>query len=469
MGQLQIFKHLSPQICLGYRTKQEIDSTYRWAKQEIKRSSTYREFYNIICALTDFEGSLHNDTSLPKKYQQNLSKETSGYFPYPIKWVDGKWIINYDKGDIPLGAEIKSINNEKIEDIIVNLYKYYTTDGINTTGKRIGISASFSKYYRLNYGLSNNFSLTYCLPNSTKVETVKLKTIGYKSYYQNFKNRYSKPFDNPYFIVNWKENEIYDYKVIDEKTGLLTINNFGMGNSKSEEHLRYLAFLDSVFTSIQKTNLENLIVDVRNNGGGTDPNDLVTYSYLTQRNFMENKEAWISFQKFPYLKYAYTKIPRFLRPIGARRYTKTFPKEFPDEINGKFYENEFSEDHKIRSPRENSFTGNVYLLISPRIASAGSLFAAMVTGNENSIVVGEETKGGYYGHNGHTPLGYILPNSKIEIFFSIVNLEQDVPKKENQIYNRGIIPDYNIPQSYNDYLLHKDTQMNFVLDLIDEN
>ena len=69
------------------------------------------------------------------------------------------------------------------------------------------------------------------------------------------------------------------------------------------------------------------------------------------------------------------------------------------------------------------------MLISPAIASAGSLFAAMVAGNENTFTIGEETMGGYYGHNGHTPLAYKLPKSKISTFFSVVNLEQDVPKK----------------------------------------
>ena len=50
----------------------------------------------------------------------------------------------------------------------------------------------------------------------------------------------------------------------------------------------------------------------------------------------------------------------------------------------------------------------------------------------------------------------------------MVNLEQDVPKKENQHYNRGIIPDYKVSQTYEDYLNQQDTQMNFVLDLINK-
>lgn len=465
---LEVFKNIRLKANSGlykYRSKEQIDSIYLWAEAEIDQSSTYRDFYNIISQLTDFEGSLHNATRLPDNYLKNLRKENSGYFPYPVKWVDGKWIINFEGGEIPLGAELVEINRVPVSGIIQNLYKYYTTDGDNTTGKRIGIGANFSRYYRVHYGRSDEFQVLFKRQGADSPETMTIKSVGYTDYYMNFNNRYSKPVDH-LFYDDFEEAEKYKFEQLDNLTGLLTVYTFSMGNETTEEHKTYLGFLDSVFYKIKTENLENLIVDIRYNGGGTDPNDLVTYSYLTQRNFQENIQAWISFKKIPYLKYIYTKTPRFLRPFGIRKYNKMFQEDFYVEKENGFYEGPLSDDHQIRTPNENAFTGKVYLLISPRVASAGSLFAAMVAGNENTTVVGEETMGGYYGHNGHSPLGYILPKSKIETFFSAVNLEQDVPQKSNQLYNRGIIPDYEVSQSYEDYLTQKDTQMDFVLDLI---
>ena len=76
--------------------------------------------------------------------------------------------------------------------------------------------------------------------------------------------------------------------------------------------------------------------------------------------------------------------------------------------------------------------------------------------------------GGYYGHNGHTPLTYKLPKSNLKTKFSVVNLEQDVPQQANQFYNRGIIPDLQISQSLKDFLDHKDTVTKFTLNLINE-
>ncbi len=140
--------------------------------------------------------------------------------------------------------------------------------------------------------------------------------------------------------------------------------------------------------------------------------------------------------------------------------------EFSVEKEGKFYQDKSSSDHKVRTQNKNSFDGTIYLLISPRVASAGSNFGSLVASNKNTITIGEETMGGFYGHNGHTPISYILPNSKIATTFSVVNLEQDVLKKYNQISNRGIIPDFIVSQTYKDYINQTDTQMNYVLELI---
>lgn len=468
---LEVFKNIRKEANSGlykYRTEKQMDSIYSWAGNEIKKLSTYREFYNLICKLTDFEGSLHNDTSLPDKVLQNLRNEKSGYFPFPIKWIEGKWLVNFENEEIPLGSEIVSINEIPIAEIISNIYKYYTTDGVNLTGKKMGLRTHFARYFRLQYGMKDQFIVSYKIYDDKQIETKTISSISSNDFYKNFKNRFSKPYDQIYY-ADLENNQKYAFEKLDSLTAKLTVYSFNIGDEKSKEHSDYVKFLDRVFIQIKKDDIKNLIVDVRQNGGGTDPNDLVTYSYLTQRNFQENKKAWISFRKIPFLKYYNINAPRIIRPFFVGKFNKEFQEIFPIEDNHRFYQNENSNDHKIWMPNPNTFTGKIYLLVSPPVASAGSLFASMVAGNENTITVGEETMGGYYGHNGHTTLEYKLPKSKIVTQFSVVNLEQDVLEKENQIQNRGIIPDYYVVQTYQDYLKQTDTQLNFVYDLIKKN
>ena len=312
--------------------------------------------------------------------------------------------------------------------------------------------------------MKDQFSVAYKIHNAQEVATKTISSVSYSRYYTNFQNRYSKKSN-----VDLPVNQKYSFIKIDSVTAKLTIYTFAMGDEKSNEHLKYVNFLDRTFIQLKMDTIKNLIVDVRQNGGGTDPNDIVTYSYLTQRNFQENKKAWVSFKKIPLLRYYNTAVPGFIRPFGVGKFNKEFQEIFPTEENKRYYQNENSTDHKIWNANENAFTGNVYLLVSPAVASAGSLFAAMVAGNENTTTVGEETMGGYYGHNGHSSLEYKLPKSKIVTQFSVVNLEQDVPKKESQMENRGIIPDYEVVQTYQDFLTQTDTQLNFVYDLIKQN
>lgn len=358
---LEIFKNIRLKANSGlykYRTVEEMDSLYLWADQQIDKSNTYLDFYNIICQLSDFEGSLHNSDELPKKRNQNLKNENTGFFPYPIKWIEGKWIVNFQQGEIPLGAEILAIDGIKMDDIIHKLYKYYSTDGINKTAKIYVLSSSFSRYFRLHYGLKKTFKVNYKLRDSEKILEVVLPSVSYSISRKNFKNRYSEPYDKQLFLNYDEFKEKYIYKEINNKTSLLTINTFVMGwNEKHPDHEKYVRFLDSVFLKVKNDKIENLIVDVRNNGGGSDPNDQVTYSYLTNRKFSENIQAWIRFKKVPYLQFIESEIPSFLRPLFIGKYNKELQKEFPVRNTDKFYQNKESEDHKIREPNVNAFHG----------------------------------------------------------------------------------------------------------------
>lgn len=463
---MEVFKQIRLKANSGlytYRTKKQIDSVYIWAENEINKSSTYLDFYNIICKLTDFEGSLHNDTEFPTRYWKTLRKESFGYFPYPIKWIEGKIRINFQDGEIPLGSEIISINQKPISDILEKLNKYYTTDGFNITGKRFGIGTHFSRLYRWQYGLTENFNIQYLEPKSTQIKSKVLNSSSYLGYYKKFRTRYSKPYDSIDY-ERFKGNQKYKYKQINDSTSILTIYSFAMGDENSEEHKSYCSFLDSVFIENKKKNIKNLIVDIRQNGGGDKPNDMVTLSYLTNSPQKEVQSAWVSFtKKLPYWKYFELNIPFYLKPIAKIKLKQRIKNELPIIKDNKSY----YRDIVIYEPNVNRFNGQVYLLISPNVASAASLFGAMVASNTDAIVVGEETSGGYYGHNGSYNVEYKLPKSNISTFFSIVNLKQDVIEKDSQPHGRGIIPDYDITQTYMDFLSNTDTQLNYVLKLIE--
>ncbi|AWK04963.1 peptidase S41 [Flavobacterium crocinum] len=464
---LTIFKEIREKANSGlykYRTKQQIDSIYSWALKQLNKPKELIEFYKIILQITDFEGSLHNDTTLPDDFEKQYSSGNV-FFPYPVKLIEDKLIVNFQNNEILLGSQILSINGIKTKKLLSSFHKYYTTDGYNITGKSIGIGSSFAKYFEMEYGSKKKFVVEYSLPNKTEKIIKTVSGISNDSRKENFKKRHSLPIDSlQYGTIKGK----YAFKVISPNIGLLTINTFAIGrNAKDKEHLIYKKFLDSCFQYLSKNSqIKNLIVDVRNNGGGTDPNDILTFSYLTQKSYRENSSAYVNFQEIPFPEYlVYEETEPQKKQEEKKDFEDELKEEFPRLENGKYYQDE--KFNPLLQPNPNNFKGQIYLLISPRIASAGSLFASLVAGNTKAIVIGEETMGGYFGHNGHTPIEYELPNTKIKTQFSIVSLDQDVPEKSNQIFGRGIIPDHAVKQTFEDFMQNKDTQLEYTLKLIE--
>lgn len=447
-----------------YRTKKQIDSIYNWAFSQLKNPREVMDFYKIILKITDFEGSVHNTTTLPDAYKNRYASEKV-FFPLPVKLIENKMIVNFKNDEIPLGSQIYSINGAVINKIVRSFYKYYTTDGYNTSGKVIGINAVFARYYEMEYGPKETFLVEYSLPNQTEKLSKSINSISNDERKERFKNRHSFPSDSLFYS---KIKEKYSFKIFSKNTALLTVHTFAIGdNAEDKEHIAYKKYLDSCFQMLSvHPEIKNLIVDVRNNGGGSDPNDLVTFSYLTQKTYRENKSAYINFQKIPFLPYFVYEETETEKKLEEKNDFEAELKEEYPILKGKIYPQD-AKFNRVLQPDKNTFKGQVYLLISPRVASAGSLFASLVAGKTNAIVIGEETMGGYYGHNGHTPIEYELPNTKIKTQFSIVNLEQDAPKKSNQIFGRGVIPDYKISQTFDDFMQNRDAQMEYTLKLIE--
>lgn len=463
---LTIFKEIREKANSGlykYRNKKQIDSIYNWAFSKIKEPQQLIEFYKILLKITDFEGSLHNDTTLPDDFEKKYSLGNV-FFPYPVKIIQNQLILNFENTEIPLGSQIHSINGIETKKILASLYKYYTTDGYNITGKSIGIGSSFARYFEMEYGPQKSFLVEYSLPNQAQKLIKSVSSVSNEIRKENFKKRFSLPSDS---LQYQKAKEKYSFKIISEKTALFSVHTFVIGrNAKDKLHLAYKKYMDSCFQYLSNhPEIKNLIVDIRNNGGGTDPNDILTFSYLTQKPYRENSSAYVNFQEIPFSEYlVYEETESQKQQEERKDFEDEIKEEFPTLINQKYIQDQ--KFNPLLQPDKNSFKGQIFLLISPRIASAGSLFASLVAGNTNAIVIGEETMGGYFGHNGHTPIEYELPNTKIKTQFSIVNLEQDVPKKPNQIFGRGVIPDHNVSQTLEDFMQNKDTQFEYTLKLI---
>lgn len=465
---LKIFWDIRKSVNSGlykYRTKAEIDSVYSWSYRQIQQSKSLGDFYNTLVKITGFEGSLHNETYLPDDVYRSFNQEGDTFFPYPLKIIKGQLVCNISEKEIPLGATILSINGIPSAQLIRDLGVYYTTDGYVVSAQKEGINMSFSKYFRFVYGAFPEFSVQYRLTKSSSVNTLNVKAISRKEAWKHYTRRHSFPFDSIYYsrsISDLLNKQSYELDMLSDSTAYMRISSFLIGfNAKDSRHIAYKEFLKESFETLKAKKIHHLIIDVRANTGGTDPNDSETWSYLIDRPLKDVKQAFVISNKLPFVSKLDVKWYQkpFVNIAVRKEVKKNMASDFTD---GKLMYDQF----KLIKPQPDRFTGEVYLLVGPRTASAGSMFAAMVAGNTDAVIIGEETGGGYYGHNGVFPVTYILPESKIKFDLSIVNLDQNVPIKDNQPPGSGIIPHHQVEQSLEDFMTNEDTALQYTLDLI---
>ncbi|TSJ41597.1 S41 family peptidase [Fluviicola chungangensis] len=434
-----------------HHSKQEIDSTFRANRKLIQKHTSYREFYTIVWKVIDFTGSCHNELSFPYSLKKELRKQKI-FFPLPLKYLNHKLYSNLEYKTIPLGSELLSVNGIAAKDFAIEVSRYTSTDGYNLTGKYAFLETGLLFFYiYLAYGEQDSFTITY--RDGSEIKQQVLEPLDYKDALENYRTRFIPAYHNnqgPDYFFHYTDSS---------KTGLLTVNTFGLGGPKSEGHKNYAAFLDSVFTDLKTHPIQNLIVDIRENGGGNDPNDLLLYSYLTKRNFRENRSAFTLFNSVPFKQFYVEEETDEIADLE-----KDLKSEHNIRKNNRFYQNE--QLNPVWIPKTNAFTGKLYLLVSPFVASAGSLFAGMVKSDEESVVVGQETLGGYYGHTGHISVSYQLPETGLLLTFSIVDLEQDVQELPDQKKGEGIKPDFTVEQTIEEYLEGRDMVLEFARNLI---
>jgi len=448
LADYQIFKGIFEKANSGlyrYYPKQKVDSVFAVNRNKINSNTTYLEFYNLVWNVIDYTGSCHNNLNFPESLKTLLFRKKI-FFPIPLKYIDGKLYSNGNANSIPAGSEIISVNAIGAAEFSTRISQYRSTDGFNRTAKYKFIQTNWAPTYIYNvYGEKKEFTIKY--KHDGVVKTMVAKSVDFPTYRISYNARYSRAYEERIRAdFHYRYNDTID-------TGLLTIKSFNFGEQGDESYVAYESFLDSVFISLK--NKKNLIVDIRGNGGGSGDALMLLTSYLSKRNVKENTQAYTLFEKVP--------MPQYYKNDEAG--TEEFLSEYLCEFkNGKYYQNQ--KFNPIWEPAKNAYQGVLFLLIDPFVASAASHFAAHIKSDKSAMVIGEETGGGYYGHTGHIPVDYELPNSKLAFNFSIVNVEQDVAELADEKLGDGVMPDIRIVQNHEDFLKNEDSQLNFVFECI---
>ncbi|WP_075344530.1 S41 family peptidase [Tenacibaculum agarivorans] len=423
-----------------YTPKKKFDSIIHATVNSFTDSLNTIEYYRKIKPLIAQIGCLHTSLNLSEEYE-NIFNKKPNLIPIEVFIDEGNQVFitkNYSgNNNLKRKSKLLSINGKPITIILDILMKSIPSDGYNTTLKTLLLNKRFAFWYRSMIDASENFEIETKF-NDTK-KTLKLKGVT-SSKFESIASLQS--------ITNSKQLAFN----ITNNTGVLTIKTFAKTEIRNNGQ-KFKKYIKSVFKTLNEKNIENLIIDLRYNSGGTDGNAvfLASHFFDTPFRYWEKIEVTKNiaeqingsnrlFYKKP------VKVGSTYHWIGARSW---ITKEF--------------DYYKIQNPAKDNYKGKTYIITNGLCMSSCSDFAAIISDNKKAIIIGQETGGGFQGNSsGMMPTTEINGNMKFTIPLQKYTNAVDV----NKNYGRGTIPDFTIVPTLNDWMNKTDVEMEFVKNLI---
>lgn len=438
-----------------YTPKDSMDIYFDEYYRAIKDSMTEQQFgWKILAPLTDKIHCGHTSFGRSKAYNKWVADKKFPSFPLFMKcWNDTMAVTaNLNRKDSVLkrGTLITSINGMRNTELTNTMFGYMTEDGYANNVNYIRLSSNFPYYHRNIFGISKTYAVTYLdgtgqerrinIPvfDVSRDSSKKRKdsSIVKKEKREKKESRRKKLLDIRSLAVDTTNN-----------TAIITLNTFSSGSLRK--------FYRQTFRYIRKTGINNVVLDIRSNGGGRIRLSTLLTKYVTRTNF---KVADTSFA-----------VTKTLRP-----YSRYIKQSFVNNL-GLFFLTRKNKDglyhfghweRKIYKPKtENHYSGNLYVLVNGQTFSASALFSNAVKGQPGVVLVGEETGGGWHGNDGILIPDIILPNTHLKVRLPLFRLVQyhHVPKD-----GRGIQPDIYIGTNYDALLKGVDYKMQVVMEMIRE-
>jgi len=408
-------------------------------RSSIQKPMSKLAFYMVLQKLIAITNEGHTYISLPKAtmIKAGLSKS---FLPLSVKFCDKELIINQNYGKVIKGLQqgdkILSINGRSIKKITNKLFPLMVTDGFNKTSQYEWIGGiNFSLLHRLVYGKTKNYIIEIENHQTKKIQKLNIPAIRFF----NFKQKNAK-FGKKKFRYNQFETTI-----INDSIAYLSIPNF-------HANLDYEEYYIKAFQKIKKNNIKHLILDIQANGGGTEGRENLLFSYLSDSVFSKYKAVTMLPKPYHINKKEKDYILDKWQLKGA------FAKRGAYTLQSDYYSLKYQKPNKKLIYNE-----KLYVLISGKTFSGGAEIASLLKMTNRATFIGEETGGAYQGNVSGYSETIKLPNTKIKIEIPTVNFQINV---NPQIKGRGIMPDYTIPETQNDYLNEQNSKLNFALKLI---
>ncbi len=415
---------------------QEYQNLYNSFDAPVNYLDFYRRMAPLITDIKDLHTSYGHSPSWLRK--------NNAYFPVLIREYDQKYYVNYNcsnDSSMHLGDQILKIEGEKMYDVVEDLKNLYGTDNGNYSNKNYYAVRSFSPYFTRKYGAKDSIKIEIMPIGTDTVREVKISTLKQNQVLKNLQKKYPDAL---------RKN--VSYKLLDSAShaAKLDILSFvKMGSPFDFFQLSFKRNLKKSFRAIKKDSVDNLMLDLRANGGGYVPNVGRLMKYLATEPFKLIDS--MSFKKQAFFK-IFPPFPVFPPLIGASLFKK---------YNKEYFLKTSSKPGNRKPTRKNHYDGKLWVLMDGGSYSATTFTIGMLKDMNRATFSGERPGGANWGSFAGKWYIARLPNSGIRVRIPYFKMVHYLPHKTNQSF--FVEPDIPAKTSYEDFLKRKDTLQNLIL------
>jgi len=337
------------------RDREESDKQFKEILGELKTRKNWAEkslFGQLAPYVASFKDG-HTFLSIIEPFQEYVL-QGGKIFPLTVKINQGKITVaaNYFKPEPSRGALVKSINGVPYSEL-------YTRIASVLGAKRrahleLTISRSFPVYIWALFDFGDRYEIIYENESGVK-KTALLHGLSVNELREKQGN--SSGGENLKWFLSFPRNDV----------ALLTINTFA-GSLKDE----FETFVQKSFEKIEASGAESLVIDLRNNGGGSTELSDYLYGFVSSKPFRTFSEVRVKLSE-PIRKRLAETRPEFELP-EKETLTYTSELEAPPE-------------------RKTRFDEDLFVLTGPGTFSTATDFAAMIKDYGIGKIAGEETGG----------------------------------------------------------------------------
>lgn len=397
-----------------------------------KSGMTMGEFYLDMSETLAKIRCDHTKAELPSPLKTER-KTAPVYLPFAWTIIGDRAIVtnagtasNLQKGD-----EILTIDGRTIVELQTALHKYIPVDGYNDHIKNTAMTDG-SEHMG---GAVDHFGAFLFDPQETALINVKsaegeakqitVNRVGYDVRRKALVIDKNTDFPNSVTYQSWGDKAAY-----------LRIDSF----VNYRDPVKPGKILDPIFEQLEAEGRDKLVLDLRENGGGSTDVSQKLFSYFIDTPTQMKKAAIVKTLNMDGIRdYLWTWDKKALNPSKIA-FTKTETGEYA--LRPFFYD-----DVKKVKPSKHGFDGELIILTSRTNSSGSTNFTSVIQAQRDVTLIGEKTGGNPAGPTAGTIFFMTLPESKMRLRLPAIRYENNV---ETFVKGQGLVPDISVPTTIED-------------------